>query len=363
MFIYLGVFLVIHIDIFSFLALTIFALLIITYILVIQVVLLRLLHGYQTKQEQKFFAVWEERIFNYLEGDEKPQTLIKKIRRGKYIYLLRYLREFFLMLKGDDFAKLSSLINETKLQPFLLSYLQSGSPRKINEAAYFLGLAKSEASKRLLRKKLRSENASVFLSSALALARLNDIDAVFDIFRNARHFKFISKDSLLAILSEYTDDVCKPLFQNLKREKNVLIQSITITLFRHFKFYQAGEMVLKIMVYSPSKDVIIESIKFFSTIELFEASTALRSLITHPKAEIRSEVLKALAVLGDESFEQRIWDRMYDSEYEVQYNAVITLMKIIPGSEEKISRFAYGNLKDRAAAIARMVLSERNIKN
>ncbi|MFA4924557.1 MAG: hypothetical protein WC557_10230, partial [Ignavibacteriaceae bacterium] len=182
-----------HLDIFSFLALTIFALLILTYLLVIQVVLLRLLHGYQAKQEQKFIAVWEERIFNYLGSDEKPQTLIKKIRRGKYFYLLRYLREFFLMLKGEDFEKLSSLINETKLQPFLISQLKSGSPRKINEAAYFLGLAKSVDSRNLLRKKLRSQNASVFLSAALALARLNDINAVFDIFRNARRFKFISK--------------------------------------------------------------------------------------------------------------------------------------------------------------------------
>ena len=353
----------IHLDIFTFLALTIFALLILTYILVIQVVLLRLLHGYQAKQEQKFIAVWEGKIFNYLESDEKPVALVKKIRRGKYFYLLRYLREFLLMLKGDDFKKLSALINETKLQRFLLSQLKSGSPKKINEAAYFLGLAKSVASRSVLQKKLRSQNASVFLSSALALARLNDIDSVFDIFRNARRFKFVSKDSLLAILSEYSNEICKPLLLNLKKEKNTLIQSITITLFRHFKFYQAGETVLKIIVYSQNKDVIIESIKFFCTIEFVKSATALRTLINHPKAEVRAEVLKALAVLGDETFEQRIWDRMYDPEYEVQYNAVTTLIKLIPGSEEKISNFAYGNLKDRAAAIARMVLSERNIKN
>jgi len=353
----------IHLDIFAFLALTIFALLILTYVLVIQVVVLRLVHGYQQKKEQEFFAVWEEKIFLFLEGDEKPQTLIKKIRSSKYLFLLHYLREFFLMLKGDDFQKLSAIVNQTKIQPFLISQLKSGSPRKINEAAYFLGLAKSVAARDVLRKKLRSQNASVFLSSALALARLNDVDAVFDIFRNARHFKFVSKDSLLAILSEFTDEICKPLLVNLKREKNILIQSISITLFRHFKFYDAGESVLKIMVYSQNKEVIIESIKFFSSIEFIEASTAMRSLINHPKAEIRTEVLKALAVLGNESFEQRIWDCMYDPEYEVQYNAVITLMKLIPGSEEKISQFAYGNLKDRGAAIARMVLSERNIRN
>lgn len=356
-------FLIIDIDIFTFLALTIFALLILTYILVIQVVLLRLYHGFQTKQQQNFFAEWEGKFFNYLEGNENPAALIKKIGRRKYLYLLRYLREFFLMLKGEDFQKLSSLINDTKLQPFLLSQLKSGAPKKINEAAYFLGLAKSTASIKLLRKKLKSPNASVFLSSALALARLNDSEAVFDILRSARRFKFVSKDSLLAILSEYSDDVCAPLLQNLKREKNVLIQSITITLFRHFKFYQAGETVLKIMVYSQTKEVIIESIKYFAGIEFYEALTALRTLINNPKAEIRTEVLKALAVLGDASFEQRIWDRMYDSEYEVQYNAVITLLKLIPGSEEKISKFAYSDLKDRAAAIARMVLSERSIRN
>jgi len=355
--------LVTHLDIFGFLALTIFALLILTYVLVIQVVLLRLVHGYQEKQEQKFISIWGERIFNYLESSEKPETLIRIIRRGKYIYLLHYLREFFLMLKGDDLKRLSGLINETKLQPFLISHLKSGSPKKINEAAYFLGLAKSAASKNILRKKLQSQNASVFLSSALALARLNDVKAIFEIFRNARRFTFISKDSLLTIFSEYTDEICNPLLENLKKEKNALIISITITLFRHFKFYQAGETILKIMVYSQNKEVVIESIKYFSAIDFFEAATALRSLINHPKAEVRAEVLKALAVLGDKSFEQRIWDRMYDSEYEVQYNAVTTLLKIIPDSEEKISTFAYGNLNDRAAAIARMVLSERNIKN
>ena len=353
----------IHVDIYTFLALTIFALLILTYALVIQVVLLRLFHGYQNKQEQKFFAVWEEKIFMFLEGEEKPQALIKKISRSKYLYLLHFLREFLLMLKGDDFLKLSAIVNDTKIQQFLIAQIKSGSPKKINEAAYFLGLAKSVAAKNILRKKLRSQNASVFLSCALALARLNDVNIIFDIFGNARRFKFVSKDSLLTILSEFTDEICAPLLKNLKREKNTLIQSITITLFRHFKYYKAGESVLKIMVYSQNKEVIIESIKFFSSIEFMEASTAMRSLINHPKPEVRTEVLKALAVLGNESFEQRIWDCMYDPEYEVQYNAVITLMKLIPSSEEKISRFAYGNRKDRAAAIARMVLSERSIRN
>lgn len=353
----------IHVDIFSFLALSIFALLILTYLLVIQVVALRLLHGYQKKQEQKFFAVWEGKIFEYLEGEETPKNIIKKVGRNKYIYLLRYLREFFLMLKGEDYEKLASLIRETKIQPFLISQLKSGSPRKINEAAYFLGLAKSFSARDILRKKLKSQNASVFLSSALALARLNDVDAVYTIFHNAHRFKFISKDSLLAILSEYTDEVCKVLFQNLRREKNTLIQSSAITLFRHFKFYDASDLALKIMVYSQNKDVIIECIKYFATIEYVEAATALRSMINHPKPEVRTEVLKALAVIGNESFEQRIWDCMYDPEYEVQYNAVTTLMKLIPNSEERISKFAYGNLKDRAAAIARMVLSERNIRN
>jgi len=237
------------------------------------------------------------------------------------------------MLKGDDLERLSALINDANLQPFLLSQTMSGSPKKINEAAYFLGLARSVASKNILRKKLRSKNASVFLSSALALVRLNDINAVSEIFRNACRFNFISKDSLLTIFSEYTDDLCIPLFENLKREQNALIISITIPLFHHFKFYQAGETVLKIMVYTQNKEVIIESIKYFSIIEFFDAVTALRSLINHPKAEVRVEVLKALAVLGDESLEQRILDHMYDSEYEVQYNAVTTLIKLIPGSE------------------------------
>ncbi len=356
-------FLFIHLDIFGFLALTIFSLLTLVYLLVVQVVLLRLLHGYRAKQKQKFIAVWEERVFNYLENNEKPELLIKKIQRRKYRYLLHYLREFLLMLKGDDFDRLSALINQTKIQPFLISRLKSGSPRKINEAAYFLGLAKSGAARNILRKKLRSQNASVFLSSALALARLNDIEVVFEIFRNAYRFKFVSKDSLLVIMSEFSSDICEVLLQNLKKEKNALIQSITITLFRHFKYYPAGEIVLKIAVYSQNKEVTIESIKYFTSIEFLKAANALRALINSPKAEIRAEVLKALAVLGDSSFEQRIWDRMYDSEYEVQYNAVTTLMILIPGSEEKISQFAYGNLKDRAAAIVRMVLSERSIKS
>jgi len=350
-------------DIFSLLAITIFSLLVITYFLVIQVVILRLYHGYQNKQQQKFFSLWEGRIFEYLEGEDTPELIIKKIGRKNYIYLLRYLREFFLMLKGDDYLKLSQLVNQTKLLTFLLSSLKSGSPQKINEAAYFLGLAKSTGAVKVLRKKLRSQNASVFLSTSLALARINDTEALFEIFRGARRFKFISKDSLLAILSEYTADICPILLQNLKREKNSFVHTLSIILFRHFKFYDAAETVLKIMVYSQNKEIVIESIKYFSAVEYFEAGTALRSMLNHPKPEVRAEVLKALAIIGDASFEQRIWERMYDPEYEVQYNAVVTLMKLVPESESKITQFAYSNLKDRGAAIARMVLSERSIKN
>jgi len=70
------------------------------------------------------------------------------------------------------------------------------------------GLAKSTGAKFILRNKLEHKNDMVFLSCALSLARMNEIDSLDDILNEAVKFKMISRETLLSVLLEYDVSVC-----------------------------------------------------------------------------------------------------------------------------------------------------------
>ncbi len=331
--------------------------------LVAFVVILRIINGYTSNQQAKFFSKWESLIFSFLENDEPPQALIKKIPRRKYKYLLEYLREFLLTLKGADFERLSSLINHTALADYVLNKLQSRRKKKIIFAAFFAGATAMDKAEPLLRKKIRMRNQQVFFSCAVALAKINSYDSIELILNEFIKFNKLGNDYLLLILTEFNEKVCVEIIKLLEVETS---SSLTITLLRvlrYYKYQNAGAAVLQMLVYSHTKEVIIECLKFIEEIKYENAAFAVSKLIEHKLPEVRSQAIKTLSRLDNKSFEARIFSKLFEDNYDVQYQAARAILDHYDDGEAKLSELAYSIDKGNSAAISRMLLSEKKVRD
>ena len=251
-------------------------------LLVIFVIVLRFYHVVHDKYIKRNLAKWETPIFEYLEGDIKPQAIVNRVPRRKYKFLLKYLRDYLKVLKGEDYTKVASLVNDTNLFNYLIKKSKLNIRRRI-DAAYFLGLSRCQRAKPILVKNLKSKSILLFLSSSISLAKLNALDSVGQILTNANRFSRISRDTILSILSEFERSVCFPLTKRLLNEKNDFYKIVIVIILRHFQFHEAANVVQRMIIYERSPEFIIQGIRFLGEIEHFDAVELLRSFfINHP---------------------------------------------------------------------------------
>lgn len=350
-------------DIYHFIILTILLLLLTSYVLIVFVVILRIANNFRAKQQAKFFDKWESLIFSFLESNESPSGLTDKIPRRKYKYLLEYLREFLLTLKGEDFERLSSLIIHTKLSDYILRKLQSRRKKKIIFAAFFAGATAMEKALPLLHKKIKMHNQQVFFSCAVALAKINSYDSIDLILHEFLKYNNLGNDYLLLILTEFNEKVCVEIIKLLEVETSISLAITFLRVLRYYKYQNAGAAVLQMLVYTHSKEIIIECLKFVEEIKYESAAFAVSKLIEHKQPEVRCQAIKTLSRLENKSFETKIFSKLFEDNYDVQYQAALAILDHYDDGEKKLSELAYSIEKGNSAAISRMLLSEKKVRD
>lgn len=339
----------------------IFVLLASIYLLILFILIIRILEQLREKKQKNFVKRWEEKIFEYLADNGNPIAIVNLFPKSSYKYLLQNLRGYLLTLKGNDWVNLSKLINETKLYDHLLAQLRSKRRKKLIFGAYYLGLAKSTGAKFILRNKLEHKNDMVFLSCALSLARMNEIDSLDDILNEAVKFKKISRETLLSVLLEYDVSVCEKLFMRLDVEKSLWLKAIIISALRHFKYTPAAPVILPILVKEESIELVIESIKYFGEIEYMDASTAIRFFLIHSRPEVKAEAIRTAVKIGAAGLESRIWSLIYDTDRNVKVSAAEAMYGFSDNSKDKLKQLAYSIPNTIESSVARMIISEKTI--
>jgi hypothetical protein len=313
-------------------------------------------------RKQKIFVKrWEDNILNYLSNGEKPEDVLNDLPHTSYKYLMLHLRNYLITLKGKERIKLSSLINETKLYNYLFEQLNSGIKKQIVFGAYYLGLSKSIKAKYVLRDKLKHRNYIIFLSCALSLARMNDVDSFDVILSEAKKFRHLSRDTILNIILEFENSVCEKLLKRLDEEESIVFKSVIISALRHFKYSPAASDILLNLLKEESNDIIIESVKYFSDIEYINAATAIKFLLLNNRAEIRAEAIRAAVKVGSPSLEERIWSLLWDKDRNVKVLAAEAMYGFSGNSKEKLKELAYTMPNTVESSVARMIISEKTI--
>lgn len=339
----------------------IFVLLSFIYLLILFILLLRMMEQLREKKQRNFLRRWEKQIFEYLSDVKNPQDVVKLVPKRSYKYLLQNLRTYLFTLKGNDWVKLSNLINQTTIYDYLLSDLKSRRKKKLIFGAYYLGLSKAENSKFVLRQKLKHRNEMVYLTCALSLARMNEVDSFDNILDESLKFKHLSRDTLLSVLVEYSESVCEKILTRIDSEKSPEIKALLISVLKYFKYAPAAPTVLPILLKEESIDIVVESLKYFGEIEYRNASTAIRFFLINPRAEIKVEAIKAAIKIGEATLEDRIWSLVYDSDRNVKINASEAMYNYSVNSNEKLKELAYSMPGTIESSVARMIISEKTI--
>jgi uncharacterized protein YpiB (UPF0302 family) len=321
---------------------------------------MRIISDFRSKQKIKFLNKREALIFSYLEGTILPAGVVNKIPRRKYKFLLEYVGELLLTLKGEDFDNLKALITSTKLSDYLLEKLNSNSKKNIVFASFFAGIANIEKAIPVLQTKIKRHNEQIFLSCSTALAKINSYDSlqlILTEFKRYRHYGY-----LLLILTEFDEKICDNIIELLKSELPEPLIVTFVRVLRYYKYQAGGQAVLTVLVYSYSKEILIESLKFIEEINYKNAIPAVSKLLEHSKPEIRSQAIKTIMKLDGKAYEDRIYSKLFDNNYEVKYQAAFAILNYCDDGEKKLSELAYDVQKSNAAAVCRMLISEKKVK-
>jgi len=305
---------------------------------------------------------WEATIFNYLQLSGDPEELIKNVPPRKYLFLLELLRGFLISLKGSEYEKIADIIGEKKLYNFLIKGLECSRTSRVITSAYFLGIAKVVKSKELIAKKLDTKSEFVFINCATCLAQMNAVEYAGKILTNAESFKRINRDTLLFILLEYQRDACTTLLKLLPGSIPDYQKESIISLFRNFQYLESAPEVTKTLINATNADLILECLKFLREVRYMESRNAIYQLLDHNNPMVRVEAIKTIGKLGASPWEDNLISKIFDENNEVQLAAAGTISTDIPGGYEKLSRIADNPENGRAASVARMILSQTDLR-
>ncbi len=332
-----------------------------TYVFISSLLLLRLINYFREKRQSKFTSRWQNEILDYLTSQADPKTIVSKIPKSSYQNLIFFLTSFFLHLKGEDLEQLKKLVTESLLKTYFIKNLKSFRKKKRIEAVYFLRFIKSEEVVNLLADELNVPNEMIFRTTVESLAYLGAAAMIDRILDAAKSRKKITGDSILSMIIKFDRSVCEPLCRRLPVEKNYWIQQIIITVLWHFKYAEALDVILKILVYSGNKILILESIRYLGEIENIDSVNSLRFFLNHSRADIRAAAIRAISKIGDISNEDKIIDLINDEDMEVKIAAAYAMYNGSHNAKSKLFELAWNSTDKKISTVANRIILEKRI--
>lgn len=321
----------------------------------------RIFHNYSAKIHERFSDEWEPKLFDFMTSDTSPEEFLKSIEQRRIFNLLKLLRNYLNLLKGNDFNKLSSLILTDKINTYFSKSLRSIRIKKRIEVIYYLGIFKNNRYKKKVALFLKSTNDELYAQAALSLARINAEEYIDDILTMYGKHKRISSGTLYSVLIQFNKNSCNTIFQYLNHAKDDKIKSIILAALTHFKYQKAVDKGMHYLLYSHSRPLLVQSMKYFAAIEYAGAANALRLIFLKSSPELISQAIKTSVQIINPELETIIYQRVFDFNWQNKIDAVNALYEMNNHSRTKLVELSQNLDYPIEASIAKMVLSEREI--
>jgi hypothetical protein len=332
-------------------------------ILAISLVLVgvRFLNVYKLSKFSNFSDKWEPRLFAFLESEEPPKEFLRKLKSNQVSNFLKLIRNYLNLLTGHDFERLKGLLESKKITNYLNNSLKSGRIKKNIEALYYLGIFKNASFKKGVVEYLHHRNDEIFSHAARSLARMDAKEYIEDILRLWPLHKKVSKDTLYSILIEFKKESCSVMKHELQKTSDDDIRTIILAVFTHFKYSKATNIALDFLLFSHTRALLIQSMKYFELLEFRDASNALRLIFIKSSPELISQAIKTAIKISNPELEKIILEEMNNFNWQNKIDAINALYEMSPDSKEKLEELSNNLDYLEAASIAKMVLSEREL--
>lgn len=331
------------------------------FIMSLILIYMRINNYFIDKIHARFLKKWESKIFAYLESDQEPDDFLKSLNKKRVGNLLKFLRNYLNLLRGNDFEQLSKLLKAEKISNYFLDSLNSKNSKKITRAIYFLGIFKDRSYITKISKYLNSNNDEIYSQTARSLARLNATEFIDNILESLIKKKRLSDDTLYSILIEYKPEACKEMCKYFHKTKNERIQLVLLSVFTYFKYSEATDTALKLLLYSHSRSLVIQSMKYFEALEYSGVANALRLMFIKSSPEIISQAIRTSVKIRNPEIEKLIYERIPDFSWQNKMDAVNALYDMSAESREKLIELSENLDCPEEASIAKMVISERKV--
>ena len=329
--------------------------------MVLALVGIRIFHSYESKVHKKFADEWEPKLFEFMGSDISSKEFLGPLESKQVYNLLIILRKYLNLLTGNDFDKISSLLLSKKVQNYFSSSLKSLRIKKNIEVIYYLGIFKNNTFKKKVAKFLNHKNDVLFSQAARSLARINATEYIDSILTLSTKHKRISFDTLYAVLIEFNNDACENMHEYLDKTNDNKVKSVIVAALTHFKYQNASEKVLKFLLYSHCRELLIQALKYFAALEYYGAANALRIIFLKSSQEIISQAIKTSSKISNPELEQLIYKRLFQFNWQNKIDAVNALYEMSEQSRRKLIDLAENLDYPVESSIAKMVLSEREV--
>lgn len=293
------------------------------------------------KKFEKKKENWEKIFFEFLNDEITLNDAAERFTRD-YNYLYDFFKPYLKNLKGNDFARIRSLIRELEMDEYYLKKLKKGSRKKKVKAAVFLGIIGEEKAITYFKEYIYEDDDLIRRSSLWAIAEIGNTDFYLDVLKVVLNRTSMTFEALTELSIRFGREICfiiKELIEkyfsgeiNFKEEFNVedyMLLSLFIDILGYFRFIESLDLIKQILKDNENHndEVYIHVFKALVRIDL-PIDINLNRFLNHQNWVIRSQVARYIGKVKTKKYESELLKLLKDKNWWVRYYAAEALFKI-----------------------------------
>lgn len=325
------------------------------FLLMLQILFLRLLLNRRLRRREKFVAVWQPLLMDCME--EVPAQL-PKIRGGdaySFLTLWNYLHE---SVRDEPKERLNMLARACDMDTAALHLARSGNARERLMGLESLGNLRDDTTWSDLVEMAEGHDAALSFAAARALMRINAPRAIHLLMPLIAAHEDWSLSFVAVMLKEAGADVVS---EPLARAALAAAPEHTPRLVRFLETAHAHvciPTVRRILHSTNDTETIIAALRVWNDPEDMET---VREFLRDDRWQVRVQAVRALGRTGTEADEQLLLGALADTEWWVRYRAAQSLANLPSVSSERLASFRAAQNSEYARDILGQVIAERRL--
>ncbi|MFD1712462.1 HEAT repeat domain-containing protein [Ottowia flava] len=299
-------------------------------------------------------AQWRPIFLHAIEGERSELPRGKAQRSVVVVQLWLQLAE---LIRGTAQARLAAFAHDLGFEHAALRWLSSRALRRRMLGVAVLGLMRSHAGIAPLARMVRDPDPVL---SVLAMRSLLLIDA-------AAHLRHCLPDIAMredwplirvaAVLAELPSEVVHPLFRKALQDHRSKGSVRLLQLLQTARIEGDKPTLERFLLLIQPAEVLVAALKATRSPQLVRA---VRGLIGHPNAEVRTHVAIALARIGTRDDALRLALMLSDESWAVRYQAAVALTRLPNLARSHLRLLLSALVNTQATAIINQALAERD---